>query len=115
MAPKKSASTLMLRDIPPTTRFLQPDATAQLAIQISDRDANGHVRGLPDNETLVMALNEIAAERGRGFFYYLPFREAWKKHDGVDLLPVSRRPTAPGYVEVLTSNVDGNDRLSLQC
>jgi hypothetical protein len=71
---------------------------AQLALDVADKDSNGHVRELPGNEVLVMALNEIAAEQGRGFYYYLPFREAWKKHDSIDLLPVSRRPVAPGYV-----------------
>ena len=98
MGPKTSKHSPVLRDLPLTTRFLQSDAAAQLALQISDKDTNGFVRELPDNEVLVMALNEISAERGRGFFYYLPFREAWKKHDSINLLPISRRPVAPGYV-----------------
>lgn len=96
MGPKKSKT--ILRDIPPTTGLLQSDTAAQLSLEIADKDANGYMRDLPGNEILVMALNEIAADRGRGFFFYLPFREAWKKTDSLDLLPASRIPSAPGQV-----------------
>jgi hypothetical protein len=87
-----------LRDIPPGATILQPSAGEQRSQKISDKDANGYERVLPDNETLVMAMNEVAAKHARGFFYYLPFREAWKKTDSVDLFPKSRVPDAPGSV-----------------
>lgn len=94
MAPKNSAP--ILRDMLQTTSLLMPDAASQLELKVADKDSNGYLRELPDNEVLVMALNESAAAQGRGFYYYLPFREAWKKHDSVNLLPKSRVPIAPG-------------------
>lgn len=101
MAPKKaqaaqSAPKMMLRDMSPTAGFLQQSTAAQRSHKVVDRDANGFERPLPDNEALVMALNELAAKSARGFFYYLPFRDAWKKPDKVDLLPKSRVPDPPG-------------------
>ncbi|GAB7349834.1 hypothetical protein MBLNU459_g0540t1 [Dothideomycetes sp. NU459] len=61
-----------------------------------DKDARGHKRGLPGNEVIVMALNEIAAQRRRGFFFHLLTREGWKKWPKSDLVPESRRAEAPG-------------------
>lgn len=63
-----------------------------------DKNHHGLERLLPGNETLVMALNEIAADNGRGFFYYLPSREYWKTPDREPLMPVGRAPGIPGYV-----------------
>jgi hypothetical protein len=103
MPPKKAnaVSKVMLRDMPPTSELLQSSAAEQRSHKVSDRDANGYERVLPDNETLVMALNELAARHARGFFYCLPFRDAWKKTDLVELFPRSRVPISPGYVASL--------------
>ena len=57
------------------------------------------LRSLPQNEVTVMVLNEIAVHFGRGFFYYLPSRAAWRTlSKGGDRLPESKSSLAPGQV-----------------
>lgn len=87
----------MLRDLPKSARhFWKESINDQISQVVDDRDSNGHRRSLPGNETLAMALNEIAVKGRSGFFFHLPSREALKKSDSNDLLPVSRAPPMPG-------------------
>jgi len=65
----------LLRNIPCSKRhFWKASSTSQLSQKVYDKDMNGHKRALPGNEVFVMALNEIATDRGQGFFLYLPNR-----------------------------------------
>ncbi|THX31612.1 hypothetical protein D6D12_02718 [Aureobasidium pullulans] len=73
--------------------FWRQSIDEQLSLKIHERDVNGK-RLLSGNEILVMALNEMAAHRGRGFFFYLPPMRA---HPTKSLLiPESRVPSPPG-------------------
>lgn len=92
----------MLREVPRSeTHFWKDSLRGQISQQVEDRDSNGHKRSIPANETLAMALNEIAAQRRHGFFFHLPSREALKKSDNEKLLPASRTMPMPGFVEAL--------------
>lgn len=95
---------------------------------VVDQVSFGNKRSLGENEIAVMALNEIAAQQRRGFFFHFRNRDTWKKAtskgvvtedkaEGADqeedqeeleqrnggqtqaeLWPASRRPEPPGYV-----------------
>ena len=96
---KAKASTVTLRDLGPSGRHFWRDSLAeQLSQSVNDKGTDGNLRKLPGNEITVMALNEIAVQRGRGFFYH--FREThggWKSHSKESLWPGSR-DHRPGYV-----------------
>ncbi|GAB7356374.1 hypothetical protein MBLNU459_g7157t1 [Dothideomycetes sp. NU459] len=86
-----------LRDATPSESSFRKDTAAEHFAQfVVDKDMRGHKRELPGNEVTVMSLNELAAERRRGFFYHLLTREGWKKWPRVELLPESRRHSVPG-------------------
>lgn len=105
--PRRKIKTTTLRDLEQSDRHFWKDSLAeQLAQSVKDKSTDGNLRKLPGNETTVMALNEIAVQRGRGFFYH--FREThggWKSHSNEDLWPGSR-DHRPGYV------CQGHTRLS---
>ncbi|EGP81884.1 uncharacterized protein MYCGRDRAFT_98074 [Zymoseptoria tritici IPO323] len=87
----------VLREIAASARyFWKVTLTQQIQDQTIDKDLNGFKRAIPDNETRVMALNELACEHGEGFLYYLPSRDVWKTNAEADILPVSRRTAVPG-------------------
>lgn len=92
------AGPVLLRDLPLTDRYFWKDSIeSQLAQTVVDKDWNSNKRILPGNEVTAMALNELAASRGRGFFFYMLTREAWKTWPNENLYPADRRPTAPWY------------------
>lgn len=96
-------SQRLLRSLPSTRDLFWQQLTSDHAsAAIWDKNHHGLERLLPGNETVAMALNEIAADGERGFFYYLPSREYWKTPDKEPLLPVGRAPGAPGYVDEKT-------------
>lgn len=67
----------MLRDIPKSVRYFWASSLdEQTTISVFDRDKI--TRKLPGNEITVMALNEIAYARGRGFFSFLANRLSYK-------------------------------------
>lgn len=72
-----------------------------------NQNLQGLNRELPQNEVAAMALNEVAAEQGRGFFYYLPSCEVWKTPDKEPLLPRGRVPVSPGaaYPTLISSGM----------
>lgn len=87
----------MLRDLPISARYFWRDTVEEFVQQeVLDRfydDANP--RPLPANEVLVLALNEIAAERRYGFFFHLPNRMSWTRNN---FNPKTRTPPKQGYV-----------------
>jgi hypothetical protein len=88
----------MLRDLEKTSQFWQVGSIAsQLAFMVSDYNVDSVKRRLPQNEILVMALNEIAYSQSHGFFFYLRTCDARHSDDKV-LLPESRRPSPLGSV-----------------
>src|SRR5215475_15494487 len=81
MSPPKSSQTF-LRNISSTDYLFSNDPSPSISDWI-----NCNVRLLPRNETLVMALNEIAVQRGRGYFLYIRNRDGWRTKPGEELLP----------------------------
>lgn len=76
--------------------FWKTSYSTQLDQTIFDKVSDGTSRQIPPNEITVMALNEIAVQRGRGFFLHLKNRDGWKKHPSEELCPASRVPPQPG-------------------
>ena len=54
------------------------------------------MRSLRKNEIAVMALNEIAVERGHSFFFHLTSRDCWYKTFKDELCPEHRIASRPG-------------------
>jgi len=64
--------------------------------RINDRTQEGGTRALKENETLIMALNEIAVYLGYGFFFHLANFDTLKislNKNSTDL--ESRKPPPP--------------------
>lgn len=92
-----STSVPTLRAVPPSARLFWKDTIQeQLSQGAKDRYNRGILRDLTKHEITTMALNEVAAELGRGFFFYLPSREVWKTPASESMIPRSRVPEYPG-------------------
>ncbi|KAI7161147.1 hypothetical protein KC349_g2986 [Hortaea werneckii] len=88
---------MLLRDLDTHYRFSKPTLAEQLAQSVTDKRATTKARELPCNEKFAMGLNELAAENGLGFFYFLPNRDVWGDKGGNDELhPEGRLPPQPG-------------------
>ncbi|KAG9693658.1 hypothetical protein KCU95_g3198, partial [Aureobasidium melanogenum] len=93
----KKTATTALREIEVSARhFWKQDMTEQLSQEVLDSRGMGKQRKLPGNELTVMALNEVAAEFGKGFFFHMLTREAWTSWPGEEFHPRSRIPELPG-------------------
>lgn len=96
---KRKVDRLTLRMLERSDRyFWQRSYKEQVQQTMADKHTNGGIRLLPPNEITVMALNEICAHRGRGFFFFFKSRDAWKKPPSTMLCPPSRAPPQPGSV-----------------
>jgi|SRR5436853_692887 hypothetical protein len=98
--PSSSKAKQFLRGVAPSNRhFWKLSSADQLGQKIYDRSMDGSERPVPNSEIDVMALNEISAHCGRGFFFHLKNRDIWKKHSTKEeLYPLSRVPPPPGSV-----------------
>ena len=75
----KASPTLILRTLPESSRyFWKTTHSEQLSQTVYDKRSDGNRRVLLDNEVAVMALNEIAAKQGLGFFFHLKSRTCWR-------------------------------------
>ena len=99
--PKDSSATtakssLTLRTLPQSSRHFWKTSHLDQVSQ-SMNDYIGVKRELPPNEIAVMALNEIAVERGHGFFFHLKSRvSGYKKSGKEELSPADRVAPGPG-------------------
>jgi hypothetical protein len=94
---ESSAMKEILREIKPSARYFWCNETQTGLVKlVEDHNANRTKRPLPENEIAAMALNEVAAERGRGFFFHARGRESWKSSPGEGLCPAKRVPSTPG-------------------
>lgn len=97
-----------LRSIPQSEHyFWDQSQPRQLHQPVTDKLGGGSHRKLPENESAVMALNELAVQRGRGFFFHFRNRDSSKKGGGRangaaatgELCPASRAtPSQLAYV-----------------
>lgn len=85
---------IQLRTVSPATKISAFDVRRT---DIVDKNGDGVKRSLPGNEKSAMALNEFAAEAGRGFFLYLPSKDVWKTVPDSTRLPATRVPVAPRH------------------
>ncbi|KAG9526408.1 hypothetical protein KCV07_g865, partial [Aureobasidium melanogenum] len=93
-----------LREIEKSDRFFwKTDQNEQWSMSVFDKMTNGKKRPLAKNEIAVMALNEIAAANGQGFFFHLRNKEFWKKPPNSELHPSDRVAPQPGatYPDIL--------------
>jgi len=105
-AARESSEKPKVKPVPQTTlrtlqrserHFWQDSHSAQMSLVVVDKKPDGNARKLPGNEITTMALNEIAALRGRrGFFFHLKSRDGWNKSPGEALYPATRVPPQPG-------------------
>lgn len=95
-----AANTVVLRKLPSSDRHFWDTAQPKHLLQnVFDQAPESRKRKLPENEIVAMALNEVAAsleDGGRGFFYHLRNRDAWKKAPGEETCPKGRVPVKPG-------------------
>lgn len=92
-AQSQRPAKIFLQDYQPSQRcFWKDSTTEQLTTLHYDKHPEQYSRPLPNNEVMVMALNEIAAHHGSGFFFYLPSKNATRKPAAEEVSPVSRRP-----------------------
>ena len=90
------AVNMKLREIPPSRRqFWKETQAEQFAQKVIDQNQDYGKRDLPGNEVVVLALNEIAAEKGRMYFYFLPSRRAYDKTKQEGRLPAQRQAPTP--------------------
>lgn len=92
--------------------FWKESIGEQISQTVVDQNPDYIKRTLTENEVTVLALNEIAAEHGRGFFFHLPSRLAWTSAVDRRRLPTERIPKPPGYGITFLSAaaVDANGR-----
>ena len=89
-------SGIALRDATRSRRLFWKDtAEEQTSLNVTDQNADYWKKDLSANEVAVLALNELAAEKGRGFFYHLPSRFAWTTTPDHNRLPSERAPATP--------------------
>lgn len=81
-----------LREIPPAPAYFWKQPLHEyLNQEARDKTYDGtNSRKLPPNEIDALALNEVAAAKGQGFFLFLPSRNSWS-HQTYE--PKSRGPT----------------------
>lgn len=90
-------TTINLRELEISDRFFWKDSLIeQLSQNIEDKGTDGNPRKLLGNEITVMAFNEIALRRGRGFLFHLKERGCWQSHSKEELYPSSRDQPRPG-------------------
>ncbi|THX30721.1 hypothetical protein D6D10_08559 [Aureobasidium pullulans] len=102
-----------LRTIETSNRyFWAVDHTQQWSLTVTDKSPDGTQRSLPKNELTVMALNEMAAKAGRGYFFHLRNKEFWKKAPNSELCPPERKPQQPGaqFPEILYMHYEWDKR-----
>lgn len=88
---------VVLRDLPICERqFWKPSVAEQMRQDVIDKNSRSVKRELSKAEVTTLALNEVAAEKGRGYFMWLPSREVWKTPSNDSLIPVARNPLPPG-------------------
>lgn len=95
---RQKSKSNVLKDLPNSRErfFCQNTYEAQLGLRVTDKIKSGGERKLPDNEMLVMALNEVAVSRGSGFFFHIRNRDCWKKPpDSTVLCPLGRQISRP--------------------
>ena len=82
-----------LRDIPLSgdSLFAQETIAEQRAVAIWDQNAEYGRRKLPEHETIAGALTELAADRGRGQFFYLPGRSSLTSASSESRVPKQRQ------------------------
>jgi hypothetical protein len=85
----------LIRELPTSARYFWKGTYAEYVRQeISDKTADGtNPRKLPPNEILALALNEVAAKAGSGFFFHAPNRDSWSRQA---FEPKSRGPPPLG-------------------
>lgn len=97
---RKRDQPATLRTLPTSPRhFWKESVEEQLSQEMHDRREHMITRPLPGHEIMAMALNEIAAHRGQGFFFHLPSRHYWKKYEDSSRLPAGRVPPTPRCVQ----------------
>lgn len=79
--------------------FWRPSTAEQLGQIVQDQQPNYIVRTLTSNEVDCVALNEIAATHGRGFFFHLPAKRTLDSNPDEARLPVQRRVIRPRYID----------------
>ncbi|KAJ4352265.1 uncharacterized protein N0V89_007612 [Didymosphaeria variabile] len=75
------AEMTLLQELPPDFTFVQSSYQSQVQLRGAVQDDAGdgtNALSLRPNEVAVMALNEVAVARGRGFFWHLPSRDRLK-------------------------------------
>lgn len=86
-----------LRNARDTEEPEESSESSALPTTAFDRRADCNLRQLPANETLALELNARAAERRRGFFFFLPNKMTWVSSNKNEIMrPPSREPQAPG-------------------
>ncbi|CAO1601258.1 hypothetical protein XANCAGTX0491_004924 [Xanthoria calcicola] len=75
--------------------FWKPSYNDQVSQVIHDKTVDGTVKRLSKHDITAMALNEIAADRKRGFFWYFKSRAEWLKSPMEALCPKSRVSPRP--------------------
>lgn len=90
---RSSRPRMDLRSLPLSAHYFWDDSQPKHMNHTTtiDKASTSGNRNLPENEIAVMALNEVAADRGRGFFFHFRNRDCWKKAKG-DTCPTSRTP-----------------------
>ncbi|PVI07462.1 hypothetical protein DM02DRAFT_648946 [Periconia macrospinosa] len=88
----KTEAKLLLRTLPLEYEFRKDTYGEQVGTEVNDKSRDGTSwLKLGANVTTAMALNEVAASQGRGFFLHLPSRETNSRFAGK-----GRNPPAPG-------------------
>ena len=99
-ATSSTGPTLYIQTLPTSDRyFWKSDLEQQFSQTVFDLEVPQQVR-LTGNILLTMALNEIAVQRNRGFFFHLPHRRAYRSFAKTNMEPESRRTTPPGYARL---------------
>jgi hypothetical protein len=75
--------------------FWKNTTAEQVSQKITDKNADYRTRILPENEVTVLAFNEIATKKRRGFFFHSPSRSVWTSNPGEERLPSERQPSSP--------------------
>ncbi|KAF2672847.1 hypothetical protein BT63DRAFT_138390 [Microthyrium microscopicum] len=98
---EEDTSLPLLRNLSPTFRFWDDNWVdpyqSHRNLVVMDRKVHQHLQDVPQNMKAVMALNEIGAARGRGFFLHFPARVVTKKQaNDPAVLPTERLQSRVG-------------------
>ena len=97
--PSEGAETVLLRSAALCPRlFWRSTLDEQLRLFTLDKDFGNFKRPLLKNEMMTMALNEVAAHHGRGFFFFMLDRDGFQRWSDVGEFPKSRQPPKPRFV-----------------